>query len=599
MNLKKLRAPVTVGILLVVGVLSLLYMISAIKEEVFSSDDTYMVYAIFEDVTGLAVKGAVHMVGIPVGMIESIERADTPDGVRAKVGIRVQSGVTLFAGIRDESGSLRGAAAVTRKQLSILGDYYLTLSPGAFGEALKEGDAIPLVIGVSGLDAMLEQADRLKDIYPKLDRIASNVESLTEGLALALGGKAGGDVLKELMQNLQTVSAQLKTISQDASSLSGELHGMVEDGTLRSIANNVQETTRDARSIAGRFEEIVAAGDVEELVTNLAETSRQLSATGLKLNQLMEEGINPRVRQLDRIFRNFEVFSGNLASFSLDNGGAIRETLENVRTFSRQLVGLADKGGAQLDQAMGTVQGTLGAAKTSMTKLDETLDNLRAITTDLREGKGSIGRLLTDDKLVVQVEEIIEDTRDFVKSYALMQTEIQLATSWFVDSSSFKNTFSVRFQPREDKYYLLQLVDDPRGYTNTETIVTQSSADGLTSERVETTSHSLEFSVQFAKTWYFITGRFGLMENTGGLGLDLHFFNKRLQFQFDLFDFTMNTNPRLRTQVEWEFLRHLFVAAGADDLMNAAYRDYYFSAGVRFTDRDLKAMLFTAPSISP
>ena len=142
-------------------------------------------------------------------------------------------------------------------------------------------------------------------------------------------------------------------------------------------------------------------------------------------------------------------------------------------------------------------------------------------------------------------------------------------------------------------------MDDPRGHTTSEMVVTQSSDTGLVTERVEKTSHSLKFSFQFAKAYHFLTGRFGIMENTGGIGLDLTFFHNRLQFQFDLFDFTMNTNPRLRGAVEWEIITHFFLAGGADDVLNSAYRDYFFSVGIRFTDKDLKALLFAAPSVSP
>jgi phospholipid/cholesterol/gamma-HCH transport system substrate-binding protein len=599
MKWKLVTTPLAVGLVLVAGVTSLMYMVSVVKTGEFSASESYIVYAIFDDVTGLAVKGGVTMVGTPVGMVDTIERVQTPQGVRARVGIRVQRDVPLYAGVRGEDGSLRGGASVTRRQLSILGDYYLTLSPGLFGDPLAEGQEIPIVVGSAGLDLLFDQADQAKDLYPRLDRIVTHVEELTQGLAIGLGGVDGGDRLKDIVVHLKELSGQLSRLSVDASTVGGQLRELVEDGTIRSIADNVRAATEDARTVAARVDKLVSTGDMEELVGNLAETSRQMSELGIQLQGIMQQGIAPRVAQLDRIFRNAEKFSLSLANLAEGGSLDVKEVLSNLRTFSRQLVEFGTRGTQEFGNAMATVQGTLATAQQGLGKLDETLDNVRGITTDLRQGKGSIGRLLTDDTLVLQVEEIIGDTRDFVKSYAAMQTELELSSGYFFETQSVRNAFSIRFRPSDEKYYLLQLVDDPRGYTRSERIVTQSSADGVTAERIERTTHSLKLSLQFARSWRFITGRFGVTENTGGLGLDLSFFNRRLQFQTDLFDFTMNTNPRLRAQVQWEFIRHVFVAGGGDDLVNPAYRDYFMSLGVRFTDKDFKALLLSAPSISP
>ena len=105
-------------------------------------------------------------------------------------------------------------------------------------------------------------------------------------------------------------------------------------------------------------------------------------------------------------------------------------------------------------------------------------------------------------------------------------------------------------------------------------------------------------SLQFAKRFHFLTGRVGILENSGSLGLDADFFNDRLNIITDLFDFEANRNPRLRARAHYEFFTHLYIAAGIDDALNSNERDYFIGGGIRFNDDDLAAILATAPTPS-
>lgn len=602
MKLTTVRAPLLVGLVVVGALAALVYMAGKVKSTLFTAEESYTVKAVFDDVTGLAVNSDVTMVGIPVGVIESIERVQLGETVKAVVSIRVLNDVVLYSGIQEEDGRLRGAASVTRKQSSILGDFYLALSPGAFGEPLSDGDQIPIVIGKTGVESLLSQMENVGRIYPSLERTLSNIERISESLANAVGTPAGRRNLSELVENLAGITTQSRRVVEQMVEFASRIRALVDDGTVDRIAGNLEDTTVDVRDIASRIQRIVSAGDIQNLVDRLSATTRQINSLGEQLGELVKTGITPKVTQLDRIFRNVEKFSRDLSDFVESNREALSNAVANFHDFSTRLVQTLSASETHLHSTLQSADNTLQAAQRSMAKLDQSLDNVQAITESLKEGKGTVGRLLTDEKLVNQVEEIISDTKSFIKSYSLMETEIEVAPSYFLNQKQAKSIFSLRFRPNQDKYYLFQLVDDPRGLTKERTVVTHTDDPTKTSdvtESIKTTSHALKFSFQFARRFYFITGRFGVLENTGGVGLDFGFFKDRLQFQFDLFDFTMETNPRLRSQVQWEAIQHVFASFGADDLLNDKLRDYYFSAGVRFTDNDLKALLFAAPSINP
>ena len=109
-----------------------------------------------------------------------------------------------------------------------------------------------------------------------------------------------------------------------------------------------------------------------------------------------------------------------------------------------------------------------------------------------------------------------------------------------------KSYLSLRIQPREDKYYLLQLVDDPAGNTTeTHTITT---VDGVTTDEyeIETDFDSLKFSAQVAKRYYDLALRGGFFESTGGLGFDYYLLDDKLIFSVEAFDFNPEENPHSR-----------------------------------------------------
>jgi len=598
---KRLTAPLAVGLMILLGAGGLVYALREIQGSTFDEGNSYTVWARFEDASGLATDSSVTMAGIQVGIIEAIELEQDEGGtVTARVTLRLRDDVTLRGGLPGPRGPHEGGAVVLRENSSILGDYFLSLLPGTRGELLEEGDPIPNVVGRTGLDAVMAQAAKFEDLYPKMERIVDNLAEVSEALATSMGGAEGGAHLKVIVENVGSISSEIQTISEDIRRVSGEVRRYVENGTVDAIATNLASTSRNAASVARRIDEIVSAGEVDQLVTNLADTSQAISKVGTDLQELVDKGIKPQMSRLDRTFGNLDRFASNIASLSDAGGRTLSSTLDNFKALSEEALGIVGRSKGDVEDSIGNLKGTLAAAQGSIGKLDEVLDDVRAVTRDLREGKGTIGRLLTDDRLINQVEEVVDDTASFVKQYTLMQTHVQLSSAWYWNQQSARTAFELRFQPKDDKYYMFQLVDDPRGSTTRTSTVVESNDPSLPpvlrENRTRTTS-SLKFTFQFAKRWYFLTGRFGIMENSGGVGIDFTFFKDRLDFQFDLFDFAMNHNPRLRTQVQFEVIRHVFIYGGADDLVNPVMRDYFFGAGIRFTDEDLRSLIMAAPSI--
>jgi phospholipid/cholesterol/gamma-HCH transport system substrate-binding protein len=229
---------------------------------------------------------------------------------------------------------------------------------------------------------------------------------------------------------------------------------------------------------------------------------------------------------------------------------------------------------------VGTNEGDLkegvSSLKETIQKLDRTLGNLEQITQTVREGEGTLGTLLADKELGQKLTDAISDVSDYATRLTGMQAEVGLNASYLLSQGRAKNGISLRLIPKPDKYYLLEIIDDPRGLVEVQVVQNNPPASGQPVVQTQKIiKETYKISAQFAKRYYFTTLRFGLIESTGGVGTDLHFLEDALTVKLDAFNFSAEElrYPRLRATLRAQAFEHLFVMAGMDDILNAQQRD--------------------------
>jgi phospholipid/cholesterol/gamma-HCH transport system substrate-binding protein len=166
-------------------------------------------------------------------------------------------------------------------------------------------------------------------------------------------------------------------------------------------------------------------------------------------------------------------------------------------------------------------------------------------------------------------------------------------------ANTLKSYVEIRLQPREDKYYALELINDPRGkttITQTDTDTTNPNEPAHYRTVTTTTTDAFRFSLQFAKRLGPFTGRFGVKESTGGVGLDIHLLKNRFEITNDLFGFSEEITPRYRVALSYEFINKLWLLGGIDHVFLQQRRDYFIGLMLRFNDEDLKTILPFAPT---
>ena len=377
-------------------------------------------------------------------------------------------------------------------------------------------------------------------------------------------------------------------------------------GSLQLIAQDVQQVTRSLRNVLGGEK---GQASLESIVANLT-----------TLTAAVDKTIRDSATRLDQILNNVEGISGDIRKVTNKEQASVSSIVANIDAISKDVRDVMASVKRVVGENEGEVEGQVASVKETLAKLDRTLANVEEVSKNIKEGKGAVGTLLADERLGQKLSDTIEDVSDFAGRLTGMELELGVRTDYLVNQGAAKIFISGRLMPKPDKYYLIEAVDDPRG--SVETIIVQNNPPAAGEPAIQKqvrTKETLKFSAMFAKRYSFLTLRLGIIESTGGVGLDLNvpikfFYYSRwledaLVVKVDAFNFSVEqlTLPRLRATVRFTPFEHVYVNVGIDDALNApnrdsltnkliSGRDFFVGAGVYFTDSDLKSLLPLLPS---
>lgn len=348
------------------------------------------------------------------------------------------------------------------------------------------------------------------------------------------------------------------------------------------IMSDVGAIASSVRSVAAQMERSFGT---DEAGQQMADALRNLSESLEVVNRTLQT--NEEV--IDRTLANVE-------GITADARPLLEEILRNIQAVTAEIRDVLEANQGDIDEALGETDDTIASIHRASEQLEVVLADVSEITERTAAGEGTLGRLTSDEHLIDEVESSVDGISDIIGTIARLRTIMELRSEYNFLANTFKNYFSIRIQPREGRYYLIQLIDDPRGRTQLRTTQVRRSppAEGepefYEETRIETTEQ-LVFTLMLAQRVYFATFRFGILESSGGLGLDLHFFDDRLEINADIFQFGYSQYPRVRLRVAFELVESLYILGGVDDFLNEQTVDIFLGAMLRFDDTDLAGLI--------
>ena len=324
-----------------------------------------------------------------------------------------------------------------------------------------------------------------------------------------------------------------------------------------------------------------SSGSIGNLVNEVGKVTNTLGEVAENLKKATgEEGDNSTV--LGRIVGNIEQVTADLAQMTGNNKDRIDDIVERIQGITQTLDEVINDDGEE-----GFRVGWKNAMS-SMRRLDKTLKNMEDITTRINNGEGTIGRLVNDEETIEEINTAVHKVNDFLGGADEMATSIDYHAESLSRHGLTKSYLNFKIQPGPDRFYEIGIVDDPRGVENTTNRDVTTGGTTTSTKEVTNDLSDIKFNVLFAKVFHNLTIRGGIMESSGGVGLDYGLFRNKLKLSVEAFEFD---DLHVRAFARYNFFKGIYVVGGGDDVFDSTGQSSaFFGAGIFITNDDLKIL---------
>lgn len=385
----------------------------------------------------------------------------------------------------------------------------------------------------------------IDDLATKFGGIAEDISQVTKSLRSALGGPENASKLSRIVGNLDSIGQKLNHVLVDE----------IKDGQIENIVDNISDFS-DALS-----------DDGDDILGDLKESAKSLR-TILGSN----EGA------ASQMIGNLSVTAANLAD--------ITEKMRNGKGMLGQL----------LTQDSNAIQDIESAAR-----------DIQKIASKINKGEGTIGRLINDPATVDKIETALDSLAGVASRVQAFKTEVDFhAYSLVAEDSIAKGRFTLKLQPRPNRFYILGVTSD--GFA-------VDSKDERSSGRAyagQDFGNETKFTAQFGHVYeaglfdHDVAIRLGIKDSAFGLGADMAFNpwdDQMLEVSADVYDFSGEHSgtdadksmPHVDLTAKMPFGdTGLYAIGGVDNALHDKYSSPFLGMGWRFRDEDLKYLASAA-----
>lgn len=312
--------------------------------------------------------------------------------------------------------------------------------------------------------------------------------------------------------------------------------------------------------------------DVKEITTSIKEALKN------------ERGEN----LVKEIINNVNDMTASLKRITTGNEEKVNRIIEDIEAISSQLAHETDR--YQKDSLMGD----LSKVGPILDKVDAAVSDLKVIIADVKDGKGTVGKLLRDDAVVDQVSQTLSSVNRLVNRINNIEADIGLSTGANTRTGS-DTRFDLDIYPAPERFFRLGIVTNdfgPQTERKTETYTSTNNGDETKTSTRKINKSGFKFNFQIGRRIQRWGLRAGLIESTGGVGVDYFVPDYGIRTGMELFDYQKDAGPNLRLYTEIKLWNVLFTRLAGEDLISKdGKQSATISFGLRFTDQDLAALI--------
>ncbi len=333
-------------------------------------------------------------------------------------------------------------------------------------------------------------------------------------------------------------------------------------------------------------EQILVVDDrasVDRLIGEVSKITKSLTAIAENIKSATE---GDDAKPLGRIIHNIEEMTTDMAQLTRERKGQIGDIIQSMNNITKTVDELVN------DPGQDGFKAAWKDALHSLRSIEGSLKNVQEITDKVNRGDGTIGKLINDETTVESLNSAIEGVNNFLDTANKMQTSIDFHSEYFGDANETKSVLGLTIQPGLDRFYEVGLVDDKAGVVQREDTTTTTAGTTTEVAQERRFRDRLKFNAMFGKNFYNLTVRGGIIESSGGFGVDYYMFKRRFRLSMEAFDFS---NFHLRATARYTVFRGIYLSGGGDDLTSKTRAGGFVGGGLFLTNDDLKVLLARMP----
>lgn len=340
---------------------------------------------------------------------------------------------------------------------------------------------------------------------------------------------------------------------------------IIPEGSLiaSSETGGLENLTKDASEVLA---------DVKEIVRNI-----KYSLAPEK------EGDEP---PLKKILGNIDKMSESLKNVIQGNEEKLNDIVDNIARVSEDLQ--YELSALNNDSLISKVK-KIGPVLDDAKRITE---DLKSITGKIRKGQGTIGKLINDEEVVDQVTQTLSGVRRLVTRIDDIKSELQVFSAYNSEQDNISD-FNLDIYTSPERLLRFGVVTSEFGREDEREIITQVNGGTTTTENIkETDVDTYRFNFQLGRRINNWTVRAGIIESSGGLGVDydLNYINTRLYME--IFDYRDEIGPNLRVGSQIHLWNVIYGKIAFEDIISDGDRESIsLGAGLRFNDEDIKGLL--------
>ena len=343
----------------------------------------------------------------------------------------------------------------------------------------------------------------------------------------------------------------------------------------------------DSPQLLQKYDFIVAeeAAGIENLVKDSAEILadvKQIVRT-LKDSVAPENGESPIkeiLSDVSELVKNTKEAAQSLKRVMGNNEEKINALMDNLEAFSSELAYQADNGNRD---------SVMADTKQILANVNKLTSDLQVIVADLKKGKGTLGKMLVEDEIADQVKETLSSVQKIVGKAENIRTELSVFSGMNTRSGG-DSEFALRIYPSPERFYHLGISTSEFGPDREQDSVITTNGTAVTETRVDRQKNTYRINAQVGRLIQDFAFRGGMIESSGGVGVDYHLHQLGTKFSVEAYDYKTKIGPNLRLSTETQLWNVIYGKAAISDTLRRQ-RTTTFSAGLKFNDEDLKSLL--------